>query len=296
MNFITGNLWSITLETNYTFPTGVVNYTVYVNDTIGKEVNVSSNFTIKQGFNITIGDCGDLDVANSYYTQVRDISQNEDWDCINITAQNITFDGNGFSITSDYNVSGIVTNQYNTTIKNSNISMGIGIGGIGIEILENAQDSKVFNNSIYDVYYGFNSSADMLKFYDNNIYVDCQGCYPSLIHYSRNLSIYNNQHFGRSRTAFYCISLNNSQIYNNNFTSIYGAGLAIYYSYNNNLTDNYCQSNSSTGLYPYSSYSNIVNRGVYKTNSTYGIYLRDSENNEFYSIDSQGLNSGNYGF
>jgi hypothetical protein len=46
LNLISGNSWSVTLETNESFPVGKVNYTVYANDSSGNEVNVSGNFTI----------------------------------------------------------------------------------------------------------------------------------------------------------------------------------------------------------------------------------------------------------
>ena len=46
MNFISGNLWSIIVPTNSSWNLGVVNYTVYANDTSGNVVNSSSNVTI----------------------------------------------------------------------------------------------------------------------------------------------------------------------------------------------------------------------------------------------------------
>jgi hypothetical protein len=45
MAFISGNLWSVTIPTNSSWNIGEVNYTVYSNDTIGQEVNLSGNFT-----------------------------------------------------------------------------------------------------------------------------------------------------------------------------------------------------------------------------------------------------------
>ncbi|MFC1728295.1 Ig-like domain-containing protein [Nanoarchaeota archaeon] len=47
LNFIAGELWSLTVETNESFPTGDVSYTIYANDTLGNQVNQSSNFTVQ---------------------------------------------------------------------------------------------------------------------------------------------------------------------------------------------------------------------------------------------------------
>jgi hypothetical protein len=53
LNFISGNLWSVTIETNMSWPLGLVNYTVYANDTLGQEVNLSGDLTTVTGPNIT---------------------------------------------------------------------------------------------------------------------------------------------------------------------------------------------------------------------------------------------------
>jgi hypothetical protein len=45
LNFVNGNSWSTPTSTNLTTPLGLVNYTVYANDTGGNLVNLSSNFT-----------------------------------------------------------------------------------------------------------------------------------------------------------------------------------------------------------------------------------------------------------
>ncbi|MBR9703843.1 hypothetical protein GOV12_00390, partial [Candidatus Pacearchaeota archaeon] len=46
LSLVTGDLWSVMVETNESFPVGEVNYTVYANDSVGNEINVSSNFAI----------------------------------------------------------------------------------------------------------------------------------------------------------------------------------------------------------------------------------------------------------
>ncbi len=46
LSFVTGDLWSVEVETNESFPVGDVNYTVYANDSLGNEANVSGDFTV----------------------------------------------------------------------------------------------------------------------------------------------------------------------------------------------------------------------------------------------------------
>ena len=93
---------------------------------------------------------------NTIYTQQADIVQTENADCIVISAQNITYDCNGYSITSNYNVSGVHSNQFNTTIKNCNISMGKGSGGYGIELgnifYGFADNSYIYNTTLNEQY------------------------------------------------------------------------------------------------------------------------------------------------
>jgi hypothetical protein len=46
LSLVSDDLWSVEVETNESFPLGEVNYTIYANDSLGKEVNMSSSFTI----------------------------------------------------------------------------------------------------------------------------------------------------------------------------------------------------------------------------------------------------------
>jgi hypothetical protein len=43
-----GNLWGTTIQTNYSWPTGVVNYTVYANDTWNAIVSVNGTINISR--------------------------------------------------------------------------------------------------------------------------------------------------------------------------------------------------------------------------------------------------------
>jgi len=95
---------------------------------------------------IPVSSCDTLNSPNSLYYLTQDIVHNLGWNCIVINARNITLDCKGHSITttSSDTISGIYSNQTNTTIKNCNIS---GFQGRSIN-LERANNSYVFNNMI----------------------------------------------------------------------------------------------------------------------------------------------------
>jgi hypothetical protein len=117
LNFISGNLWSRTIQTNTTYPTGLVNFTLYANDSQGNEINVSSNFTILPLY-VNVTQCRALDQANTIYTLQNNITSNGT--CFNITANSVTFNFNNYSITGNGTGYGVYLNN-NT---NANVSLG----------------------------------------------------------------------------------------------------------------------------------------------------------------------------
>jgi parallel beta-helix repeat protein len=131
---------------NYTVNASKTNYitgTKEHNITVSQNI-MDDNFELTQSTSIVA--CGVLYNANTVYTQSANIEP--DWNedpCINITAQNVTFDGNGFWISNTSLAgTGIYSNQYNTTIQNSNVTMKKASGGFGIE-LAGANNSYVNN-------------------------------------------------------------------------------------------------------------------------------------------------------
>ncbi|MBR9704634.1 LamG domain-containing protein, partial [Candidatus Pacearchaeota archaeon] len=65
LNLISGNMWSVTIFTNGTFPNGTINYTLFANDSAGNLINFTSNITITNIGYIT--DCSLLNVSNHIY-------------------------------------------------------------------------------------------------------------------------------------------------------------------------------------------------------------------------------------
>lgn len=99
---------------------------------------------VSMSFAIDIDNCQALDTAGTTYVLTTSPAQNAST-CFNITAENITLDCAGFSITGNNSNStyGVYSTQLNTTIQNcqiSNFSTGIGING--------ATRSTVRNNTI----------------------------------------------------------------------------------------------------------------------------------------------------
>ena len=148
LNFVSGNLWSITIPTNWTYPLGIVNFTVYSNDSFNNITNYSSNFTTVPNFIIT--NCSVINYPGNYLLN-KDISSLGT--CLNITASNVTIDGNGHNIT--YGTGGVAgygvysSGYNNLTIKNANIIDGNSNGLSKTAIsLTNSSNSAIQNNNI----------------------------------------------------------------------------------------------------------------------------------------------------
>jgi parallel beta-helix repeat protein len=127
------------------------NYTiaaVLADKTDSKDINLSENVFVQLNLkpNLSVSSCRTLDVPG-IYNQVSDIITSADIDCIVITAENITYDCNGYSVTRpSLNLArqGIVSNSYNTTIKNCKVSNSQN----GIDLEAGADNSKLYNNTL----------------------------------------------------------------------------------------------------------------------------------------------------
>ena len=97
-----------------------------------------------------VDNCQELSTANEDYTLTGDMPVNAST-CFNITAENITLDCGGYLLIGDNSSShyGIYSDQFNTTVKNcdiSNFSAGIFIDG------EDADYANITNNTINITY------------------------------------------------------------------------------------------------------------------------------------------------
>lgn len=93
LNNIVGDLWIIDIATNYSFPTGIINYTIYANDTNGLEVNESYNFAVKDTIPPLITIHNPLNQSYDNATQLVNITADDHVDSIwyNWNGTNVTY-------------------------------------------------------------------------------------------------------------------------------------------------------------------------------------------------------------
>jgi len=244
--------------TNNSIADGSYTANFWCNDT-NNNVNGSESVSFKLETGTGVSFCRNLTSANTQYNLTADITDNSlTADCISITAQNITLDCKGYYISSDNNVAGVYSNQFNTTIKNCNISMRIepdNRRARGI-YLKSANNSYIYNNTL-----------------------NKQGTGLFLI-YTNNTKIENNT-----------ISSNIGSV------GFGGGGIIIDYSNNNNITGNTLNSNSAgLVLFEDSSYNSFENNDIWNCSSSYAcIYLYSNYNNNNVFNNNKINKSSGYG-
>ena len=264
------------------------NHTIYASKNIYCTSNHTYNISItknnfKDVFTLTLGcvsGCGILDQADTVYTQTADIIQTSNAKCIIISAQNITLDCKGYSITSIYNEIGIYSNQINTTIKNCNISMGSSSPGHGIEF-DNADDGYILNNTA-----GYQWIGIYIKSGSNNNVIE------------------NNTASSNSKTGISIVLSSNNNLTNNTASlndggGLNGDGIYIGGGSNNSLINNTCNNNKMRGIYVVNSDSlnNQIINNTANDNGEHGFHSNQAsrntlKGNTFYS---NGITEEDYG-
>ncbi|MBS3078510.1 right-handed parallel beta-helix repeat-containing protein, partial [Candidatus Pacearchaeota archaeon] len=272
MNWISGNLWSVVISTNSTWNIGEINYTVYANDSTGNTSSMNGTFEIYNP-----NSCQVLNVSGTYLL-TDDIANNTLTSaCMNITAANVTLDCGGNYISSTQNVSGVYSNQLNTTVKNCNITVGGNSGvnenAVGI-YFNGANNGTIFNNSA-NVSVG---RGIWLYLSSNNNLTSNTGTSNSsngiyLWVSSDNNILTNNTGTSKLGVGIYLAGLNNNTLVNNTGTSKSSYGIFIYLSSNNNMTGNTGTSNSSAGIVLQLSSNNTLISNTGTSNSSVGIWL-----------------------
>ncbi|MBR9704633.1 hypothetical protein GOV12_04420, partial [Candidatus Pacearchaeota archaeon] len=294
--------------------TSIINYSLDVDNlinfsynAIGNMINMTSiveNITLEYGSSLAhapikmihikknyLEDCSIISEANSIYYLKNNIINNDLIDnCINITAENVTLNCNGYYIQSDDNVSGVYSNQYNTTIMNCNISMGIEDGGYGIE-LEGSNNSLIINNTLNNQYNGiilfssFNNILTNITSNNNN--------YSGVYLYSgsnNNLTDIISNNNGYYGTILYASSDNilTDITSNNNLNS----GIYLYYSSNNTLINITSSNNLIDGIFITDTSNNLLTNITANNNSVHGIIIGSSSNNSLTDITSNDNQDG----
>lgn len=196
---------------------------------------------------INISSCGTLATSNTYYSMNNSITNNGlTTACMIITASNITLDCKGFYISSDDNRAGISAtgvNQANITIRNCNITMGLGAGGIG------AYFSGIFMKNISIFNSTFNNQYE-------GIFINHASTLQKGIIEGNTL---NNNSYGLDFLNQYTVgfTVSNNRISNSKLFGFYGGA-------NNNIINNTFNSNNNT-IYigtSYGSNNQIINNTI----------------------------------
>ncbi len=288
----------------------------YTQVDIFKGLTVNLNITLNVQQFITVDTCMVLNKSKRYL-QTQDIVQNNSKVCINVSAPDIVYDCNGFSITSIKNYSGVYSNKPNTTIRNCIISAGMGVGGYGIELVKGADNSSLFNNNLGDQNRGISITSASNNVIESNIVdVSCVNCYGMYLYGSSNNNLNNNlvasmKSYGmyfynspynnlnnniggsNSSTGIYFYNASNNNLDSNTGISNSGTGLYIYNSRNNNLISNTGASNSSSGIYLYNAPYNNLDSNSGTSVKMYGIYANNLSNSNL--ISNTGASNSSYG-
>jgi len=263
----------VILRDGFPCPAGVCsNFTSLADDIVKFNVSYWTEYGVGGG-------CGVLGEANKVYTLQNDIITNET--CFTITADNVTLDGNGKTVTGDrtsgtYGV--YATGRLNLTIKNMNItnfSRGVFFdGGVNNSLVEN---NTVNNNSQNGIRLHSSSNNNLT----NNIVNgnDNQGIY--IFASSTNNQLINNiANSNNDQGIFILSSSNNNQLINNIANSNNDQGIFILSSSNNNLTNNIASNNSQNGIFLQSGSNNQLTNNIASNNSQNGIRLQSGSNNQ----------------
>jgi hypothetical protein len=219
-----------------------------------------------------------LDKPNQYYYLTNNLENNTlIGPFINISAPNITLDCAGYWIKSTNNVSGIYSNQFNTTIKNCNITVGSGDNNYarGIELDNGADYSRILNNLLINNTHGIYS--DRVQ----NIII------------KNNLMFFTGIPFGPQVNGMYFTNLNNSIISNNTVKGYNGFGFQFIGGNNLSILNNYAKSNSSYGFRFTIIHNSFIMNNTGISNVSYGLFLSSkSNNNNTFNFNRGISNSG----
>lgn len=224
-------------------------------------------------WNVTteVNSCQDLNVSGVTYT-INESFKATGGNCLNITANHTTLNGNGLSITGIGSESGIVIKAFNATVKNvyaiNNFSVGINISN---------SNSTIFNSSAYNNTYGtYSSNSNYNKIFNNTVYNNSYGFYfdgCDSINLTDNKAfnnIYDGINFGGTGGGPGGESDNN--IIKNNLIYLNNKGISYALGTGTNIINNTVY-NNSIGFYMSSPSNHYVSNNTFFSNSQYGAYL-----------------------
>jgi hypothetical protein len=266
--------------------------------------NLSQSSWAMNNYSFTIApalQCGNLNTTNTIYTMTANASINGST-CFNVTAQNVTLNCNGYSITGNNVTStyGIYSNQYNTTITNCNIS-----NFHNAIYFDHADNGSIINAIASTTHYAGNDYGVFI--YNSNWNKVINSIFESamsagLILYNAQYSTINNsQIYGygplaSEQQSLFVYNQSNYNLFANNIIDGRGGNFAVRFSdYEPNIGNKFINNtfqNATTLVSLDSSDSNntfILNNFA----STTGVYVNDTNGSNYYNGTYAGLNQGN---
>ena len=277
---------------------------------------------------INVSACGTLNVANTTYNQNANLSVSSSY-CIIIASNNITYNGAGYTITSDSAYA--INSDYNNTVVTGVTAVLTVSGGVdyfgdrgcyygGIrsmifpgEVITYGLDiyginSSIYNNTVRGYDYGIIANAVGSKIYNNTIYesnnygITGRNITNNIVYDCRAAII-----LGDNRVAYnniisdslggICNAGDNNKIYNNNITNTTVAIGSTSYSSSGNIYSNSLINYTSYGLYFQSTNNHTVysNSMTPVNNSVYDIGVKASSTDIFLINMSYNISNENVG-
>ncbi len=213
-------------------------------------------------FNVTyvpvtdIYSCGELNVPNTVYTQFASLAPTGNAPCINITANNVTFNGNGYNITNlSYTGKAIYSNSLGTIVNYANVVVSSS-GGYGL-FFNNSLNSSI-NNSVATGYVGVALVSSNGALIHNSAFTSA----------SDGIQVFNSTH----------VRIESSEIFSSG-----GYSIALYNTTNASLLATIINQSSLDGVYIEGGRNNsIISSYIFNTQRK-GLLINSSSNTYVYS-------------
>lgn len=186
--------------------------------------------------------------------------------CITIAAENITFDGRGYSITksTSYPIAGIYSDQDYTTIMNSNIDLGANNQRHSIMLI-GASNSKLINNRINNGRGVYTWQADNVEI-TGNVITNLSSA-AIYIYLGSGMKILNNTIRNIGSIGIQFNDVDDSMI-DDNLIEKCSSGAIYIEGMRNNITNNFVKNSSMNGVmingaFGQSRYNRIINNTVF---------------------------------
>ncbi|MEM5800836.1 MAG: NosD domain-containing protein, partial [Candidatus Aenigmatarchaeota archaeon] len=286
------------------------NFTVVINETVGCLIkwkvyanDTSNNWNETEVFSYTttssspcqqyISSCSDLNQPNTYYCLNQSILDSSSIACINISANNITLDCQGYTIdgTSTSDTYGIYISRSSSQNTNITIKNCIVTGwddGIHLEYANN--NSIINSNFSFNVFAGFYLYKSSNNYIINSVFNNnSEGIYHD---YSSNNYIINSIVNFNGGEGIYLEAGSNNQIINSTFNFNY-YGMFLISSSSNRIINSTFNNNLDTGFWLDSASNNQIINSTMSENELYDFnlyaYFLNECNNELENV----LGSGN---